>query len=197
MAIRGNPLGHPIQPSGKVLVISGNSRRSGKTSLAVEILRSFPDLQWTAVKISGHADGGCRIHGARCHRGTNEHTFSLSEECGSARNVDTARFLAAGAARAFWLQVKPGCLADAWPQLCSQLDVAGHVILESNAAASLLRTCLHLAVLDLRRPDFRLSFRNTLSLVDAFVLRDLPNGKGSSAALSELGRRPIFVRPPG
>ncbi len=194
VSVRRFAFGYIDQPSGRILVVGGNARKCGKTSLAVAIMHSFPDAHWVAVKISSHVHGGCPIHGASCACGTNVHTFAFNEERKSIGGTDTSRFLAAGATRALWLQVKPGRLADAWPRLCSELEGASHVILESNTAASFLRTFLYLVVLDLRRPDFKSSLISTIDLTDAFILRASLRCDRPQIDLRQLRRSASFIR---
>ena len=62
-----------------LLVVGGQSRKVGKTSVVAGLIRATPELCWTAVKIAGHR------HIEKPGRG------------------DTARFLEAGAARALLL----------------------------------------------------------------------------------------------
>jgi hypothetical protein len=62
-----------------LLVVGGQSRKVGKTSVMTGLIRATAQLRWTAVKIAGHPH--------------------FEEPC----RGDTARFLEAGAARALLL----------------------------------------------------------------------------------------------
>ncbi len=70
-----------------LLVVGGQARKVGKTSVVCDIIRATPELRWTAVKIAGHR------HDREPDRG------------------DTARYLAAGAVRAMLLDAETAELA--------------------------------------------------------------------------------------
>src|SRR2546422_8782543 len=93
--------------------------------------------------------------------------------------TDSARFLAAGVQRAFWLRTKQGFLAEGLPVLRESLnslttDAAEgplNVIVESNSLLQFLKPSLYLTVLDPRIEDFKPSAQRALDRADAFVLR--------------------------
>ncbi len=106
------------------IVVGGLGRKSGKTAMVCRILRLFPEKRWLAVKLSPHMHG--RAPGA----------FSIREETEAGEQGDTRRYLAAGAARALLVE---GDLDTAMPQLAAELGRFEHWIVESNAAARVLR----------------------------------------------------------
>ncbi|MGQ9917327.1 MAG: hypothetical protein ACUVS7_07915 [Bryobacteraceae bacterium] len=101
------------------IIVGGTGKKSGKTALVCRILRLAPHLRWTAVKVSHHAPES----GA---------PFELIEETEAGPTADTRRYLAAGAARAFWLR---GDLEQALPPLRALLDSSENWIVESTRAA--------------------------------------------------------------
>jgi molybdopterin-guanine dinucleotide biosynthesis protein len=101
------------------VIVAGTGRKSGKTTLVCRILRMFPERRWTAVKISHHAPES----GA---------PFEILEEAEAGTSGDTRRYLAAGAARAFWVR---GDFEAALPALERLLGEAGDWIVESTRAA--------------------------------------------------------------
>ena len=75
-----------------IVAIGGQTRNAGKTTVACEIIRATPGVQWTAIKLSRHG------HGA-------ELTAPIVvEEHQPSDATDTGRYLAAGASRAFWIR---------------------------------------------------------------------------------------------
>jgi len=108
------------------IIVGGTGRKTGKTTLVCRILALSPRRSWTAVKVSHHAPAS----GA---------PFEILEETEPGPSGDTRRFLAAGAARAFWLR---GDLARALPALRALLDSCENWIVESTRAARLLEADL-------------------------------------------------------
>jgi len=93
--------------------------------------------------------------------------------------TDSARFLAAGARRSFWLRTKQGFLAEGLPLLRTALEQAAEggiaelppVIVESNSLLQFLKPSLYFAVVDPAKEDFKDSARAALDRADALVLR--------------------------
>ena len=104
------------------IVVGGAGRKSGKTTLACRILSLAHERRWTAVKISHHAPES----GA---------PYELLAEHEPGPVGDTRRYLAAGAARAFWLR---GDSERALPELRALLDASDNWIVESTRAIAWL-----------------------------------------------------------
>jgi hypothetical protein len=182
----------------RILVVGGHSRNIGKTSLVVDLIRAFPEAEWTAVKITQYGHGVCSMHGEHCGCAPDEHTVALDEERDRGNRTDTSRFLVAGAARALWMRCKQGRLAEGMPQLREALQDAGNVLLESNTVLHFLKPELYLAVLDPQQPDFKDSARLFLDRADGFVVRSpLPATQWPSVSPRLLEQRPVFLQPLG
>jgi len=181
-----------------LIVIGGHTRDIGKTQLVVEILRAFPERDWTAMKITQYGHGVCSVNGEACGCAVEEHTFAVTEERDPAGRADTCRMLAAGARRVFWARTKQGRLAEALPLLREKIAAAADVIIESNTLLHFLRPDLYLPVLDFSRADFKDSAREFLDRADAYVLLGpvpaAPAWQGVS--LKPLEKRPVFVVEP-
>jgi len=183
-----------------LLLIGGHTRNIGKTSLVVDLLRAFPDVSWTAVKITQYGHGVCSLHGELCGCAPHEHPCSLTEEHDRSNHTDTSRFLVAGAARSLWLRARQGQLAEALPLLRDALSCASHAIIESNSLLSFLHPALYLAVLDPADADFKDSARLHLHRADAFVLRTpLPADSLAWPGVSSrlIHQKPHFYQPLG
>lgn len=180
---------------GRVIVVGGHTRNIGKTQLCVEILRAFPERNWTAMKITQFGHGLCSVNGEACGCSVDEHTFAVTEERDPAGGGDTCRMLAAGAHRVYWVRTKQGRLAEAWPQVRRKMEGATDVLLESNTALNFLRPDLYLPVLDFSRPDFKDSAREFLDRADAYVLlAPVPAAPAwQGVSLKPLEQRPVFV----
>jgi hypothetical protein len=184
-------------PVGRLLVIvGGQCRKVGKSALVVDLIRAFPERRWTAVKITPYAADGCPVKGARCGCSTYQHLVAIREEQNRAGRTDTARFLAAGAKRALWVQTKAGRLSDTLPRIEKALARATDVIIESDALAKFWRPELFLMALDPRKVDFKASARAVASFADGFVLRSPDFGEKLSQFAAQ-GGRPTFLHPLG
>jgi molybdopterin-guanine dinucleotide biosynthesis protein len=180
-----------------VVVIGGHSRSVGKTSIVAGLIARMPEMHWTAFKITQYGHGFCTSDGAPCDCQTDDHTLAISEERNDESGTDTARFLAAGAARSLWVRTRQGLLAEAMPRIRKQLAAAENAILESNSVMQFLRPDLYLSVLDAGTADFKESARLFLDRADAVLVRATeldPHWAGVSAKL--LAGKPRFVIEP-
>lgn len=103
------------------IVVGGLGRKTGKTTLVCRIIALSKERRWTAVKVSHHAP--------------RSGLFEIAEEPEAGPSGDTRRYLAAGAARAFWLR---GDAEKAVPALLDLLAQAENWIVESTRLAPLL-----------------------------------------------------------
>ena len=180
-----------------IVVVGGHSRSVGKTSVAAAIIARLPEMHWTAFKITQFGHGFCTANGEPCDCQTDEHTVAVSEERDPASGTDSARYLAAGALRSFWVRTRIGNLAAAMPRLRKEFAAAENVIVESNSILGFLRPDLYLSVLDHATADFKDSARLFLDRADALLVRagseDLaPQWRGVSPRLAEgIPRFPI------
>ncbi len=170
----------------RVIVIGGHTRSIGKTQLVCDVIAAFPDANWIAGKVTQYGHGVCAQNGENCDCAPTEHVCALDWELHADTGTDSARFLAAGARRSFWLRTKQGFLAEGLPLLRAAVKEAQTtsygdlptIILESNSLLQFLKPSLYFAVVDPSKEDFKDSARSALNRADAFVLR------GSAAAFS-------------
>jgi hypothetical protein len=155
-----------------LVVVGGHSRNIGKTSVVAGIIRKLRGRRWTAVKITQYGHGVCSRTDETCGcEAEPEHPFALSEEFEPSA-TDSGRFLAAGAARSFWLRTPAGELARAAATLRKILDSAENTILESNSVLEIVAPDLFLMLLDFSCQDFKPSSLRFLDRADAFVVID-------------------------
>ncbi len=154
------------------LVVGGHSRNIGKTSLAAGLIGRFKERQWTAVKITQYGHGVCSRAGTPCGcEADPEHPVALSEEYEPGAS-DSGRFLAAGAARSFWLRTPAGQLGSAGGVLRRILQQNANVIVESNSILELAQPSLFLMLLDFACRDFKDSSLRFLDRADAYAVVD-------------------------
>ena len=164
-------------PPWRVIVIGGHTRSIGKTQLVCDVIAAFPQVHWFAGKIAQYGHGVCAQNGDNCDCAPTEHVCAINWETQSDSGTDSARFLAAGAHRSFWLRTKQGFLAEGLPLLRAALQETLRnaetppLIVESNSLLQFLRPSLYIAVLDPAKEDFKESARAALDRADALVLR--------------------------
>ncbi len=181
---------------GLLAIVGGQCRKVGKTAFVEDLIRAFPEKNWTAVKITPYAAEGCPVKGALCKCHSYQHPVAIRAEKNRKGSSDTSRFLAAGARRALWVQTKQGKLRDALPRLEKALAGATSVIIESDALARFWQPDLFLMVLDPRKADFKVSACEVARFVNVFVLRSPDFGRGVLQNEADHPRY-IFLHPLG
>jgi hypothetical protein len=175
-----------------IVVIGGQSKDIGKTAVVCALIAAMPERRWTAIKISfahGEPDE------SETHATTGQ-TIAIEEECDATAGTDSSRYLAAGAARSFWVRISAGQLAEAMPGIRAAMAGTENVILESNSILGWLQPDLYAIVLDPRIADFKTSARRYLDRADA-VLWCGGTMEQSAVSLRALERTPQFqIAPP-
>jgi hypothetical protein len=182
-----------------LIIIGGHSRSVGKTSVVAGLIAELREFQWTALKITQYGHGICSANGEPCDCATNDHSWAITEEKNPAGDSDTSRFLAAGAAKVWWVRTEQGRLAEAMPALRAKLALAENVIIESNSVLKFLRPDLYLTVLDPGTADFKNSAREFLDRAAAIILHDTNSATNAwkDVSLKPVADKPIFrITPP-
>ena len=193
-----------VSPRWRVVVVGGHTRSIGKTQLVCDVVAAFPGAGWIAGKITQYGHGVCAQNGENCDCAPTEHACALDWETHSDTGTDSARFLAAGARRSFWLRTKQGFLAEGLPLLRTalrQVGVDGNgettpLILESNSLLQFVKPSLYFAVVDPAKEDFKDSARVALDRADALILRGSPDRfPAASPAWTQLPSRLLREKP--
>jgi hypothetical protein len=182
-----------------ILVIGGNSRKVGKTSVVAGLIAALPDFHWTALKITEHRHGVCSANGEACDRAAADRSWAISEEKDRSGKSDTSRFLVAGAEHSWWIRTEPGRLEEAMPRIREIVASAQYAIIESNSILRFLKPDLYLAVLDLQVPDFKASAQTFLDQADAVLLHSAAGSESPAWKQGSLQpvKCPIFaIHPP-
>lgn len=168
-----------------LIIVAGQAKNVGKTALICNIISAFPDLKWTAVKVSNHhhATDNCEV----LSEGSG---WRILQQNLGADHGDTARFLKSGAVRALLVQTDNHSLKEACATLRHLISGTAAVIVESASAAEFLRHDLLLLFLDSEQSDFKSSATEQLDRADAFVIRDSAPGVGERADRSR--EKPVF-----
>lgn len=154
-----------------LVAVGGHSRNIGKTAVAAGLIATIPEVRWQAIKITQFGHGHCSEHGGICDCSPVDvtHPFALDPQ-NEPDATDTGRFLAAGAARSWWLRTRQGELGHALPRLKELLSEAGPTIVESNSILQFFRPDVYVVVLDYSVPDMKDSTRRYFDRADAFAI---------------------------
>jgi hypothetical protein len=182
-----------------VVVIGGNSRSVGKTSVVAGIIAALPQFSWTALKITQFGHGMCSVNGKTCHCDTSRNPcLTISKERDLSGNSDTSRFLVAGAVSSLWVRSRQGCLEGIMPEIRRRIAGSKNVIIESNSVIGWLDPDLYLTVLDAGIEDFKESAREFLGRADGIVLHRADKQlRWKTVFMNALADKPIFpITPP-
>ena len=172
---RQNRSGNKIQLDG-MLMIGSAGANVGKTELACAIIRKF----WKSALITGikvttikAKDGQCPRGGEGCGVCSSlDGDFHITEEGSKSSGKDTARLLAAGARKVFWLRVMKTHLKEG---MMSLLDVVGRgevMVCESNSMREVVRPGLFLILKGRDSDTWKSSARDVKRYADRIVVGD-------------------------
>ncbi|MGD8501858.1 MAG: molybdenum cofactor guanylyltransferase [Phycisphaerales bacterium] len=121
-----------------MLMIGSAGTNVGKTELACAVLRKFSknsrDIVGIKVTTIKEKDGQCPRGGEGCGVCSSlDGVYRLTEETDSTSDKDTARLLAAGASRVFWLRVVKTHLEEGATALLDTIGPDATSICESNS----------------------------------------------------------------
>jgi molybdopterin-guanine dinucleotide biosynthesis protein len=179
-----------------IIVIGGNTRNIGKTSVVASLIARLPEFRWTAFKITQYGHGFCTADGKPCQCQTADSCVSVSAERDPASGADSSRFLAAGAARSVWVRTRMGMLAEAMPRIRQEIAAADNAILESNSILEFLEPDLYLTVLDPAVADFKDSARRWLNRADAVLISSRTGAPLELTGSSAQAKPQFAIAPP-
>jgi hypothetical protein len=151
-----------------IIVIGGQSRNIGKTSVVCGLISAMPDRRWTAIKITQCKHGAPNAEPCDCDLVAQ--SMAVTEDRDTTSGTDSSRYLAAGAARSLWVRTRPGQLSEAIACIRAEIDSAANVILESNSVLRYLKPDVYAVVLDSAIADFKPSARRYLDRADAILI---------------------------
>jgi hypothetical protein len=167
-----------------ILMVGGHSRKIGKSAVCAALIRAFPQVRWTAVKVTTHTHDAANV----------AESPHLVEELPGSEAGDSGRYLAAGAARSYCLTVPSAKLAAAAPAL-PRVTGGGHLLIESTRLREHLRPDLFLFVVDPAVAEWKPSARRWAREADAFVVVEREQ---SAAVTPDIPSGiPRFPAPPG
>lgn len=157
-----------------LLLIGAEGRNAGKTAFACAVIGKFargrPLVGVKVTTVDGQA-GPCPRGGAGCGACASlEGPFCITEERDPPAGADTARMLASGAARVFWVRSRADSLAACLVALRERIGPDALVVAESNSLARVVEPGVFVMVREAgsRRP--KPSARAVLDLADRVVV---------------------------
>ena len=169
-----------------VLVIGGSGSGAGKTAVGCALIAAMPEFCWLAVKVTPHLHDGGEIF---------EETGSGDAGAGK----DTARYLRAGARRAFLVRAVEGDPAELVREVRRRALECDGLLVESNRVLPELvagagEKWISLAVLDDGLGTGKASLTGAVERADGLVL----TGGALPERLSLVaGTKPVFSLPDG
>jgi molybdenum cofactor guanylyltransferase len=181
----GNSVARPRRPGWLILGAAG--RNAGKTEFACAIIRAFHRAYpIVGVKITAVPDTeeACPRGGEGCGacaalRGD----FLITEERGEHPGKDTARLLASGARRVFWVRCRRSALHAAQEALAPRVGQGELVVVESNSLAQAIEPDLFFMVRNGRERGLKPTAAEVLPLARRTVVS---SGEGFDLDLRRL-----------
>ncbi len=119
-------------PVTNMIMIGGDSRNSGKTTLACELIRKLSvSHEVIGLKVTSVRPGETEMHGNHTEDETTG--FTIFEELNTESNKDTSRMLRAGAAKVFYVRVSENYVEKAILQFMSKYINKQVIVCESRS----------------------------------------------------------------
>ena len=120
-----------------MVMIGGNSRNAGKTTLACNIIRKLSsNYEVTALKVTSIRPGESDMHG---HHSDEEFSgYSIMEELNSDSHKDTSAMLQAGASRVFYIRTEDAFTEQAINSFLSTYNYDQPIVCESRSLRRVL-----------------------------------------------------------
>jgi len=159
-----------------MLMIGSAGTNVGKTELACTLLRKFSktsDIIGIKVTTINDKDGQCPRGGEGCGVCSSlEGVYCITEELNSTSDKDTARLLAAGASRVFWLRVLKEHLQEGTTALLDIIGLDAVSICESNSLRQVVEPALFLMARNRNLKVCKSSARQVKKYADRIVISD-------------------------
>ena len=127
-----------MQKAPNLILIGGNTRHIGKTTLACGIIKSFSSTdQITALKITSIYKNDEKHHGE--HELRQGKGFSITLEPHSANQKDTSKMLMAGATESYYIQAMDHAVEEAWQAFIKIVPSNQLMVCESRSLRRILQ----------------------------------------------------------
>jgi len=123
-----------------VLIISGDGRKSGKTTMACRLISRHSEMGVIAVKICPHFHEQHEREPVKIVKGH----FEVFRELMPDSEKDSSLMLKAGASDVYYVQCTDSGLKDAWNYITTLIPPDVPVICESGGLANFIKPGLHI-----------------------------------------------------
>ena len=151
----------PYYPN--ILLISGNGRNVGKTTLSCAVIEHFKEDKIIGVKIAPHFHKYDPIFEDVKFQ-TDD--FVIIEEHHKNTGKDSAKMLSAGALRVFYIMVKDFSLQEAFNKLIEYTGMDYPMIIESAALRNIIKPSVFLLIKHIDRQKPKQSINHLMKKVD-------------------------------
>ena len=157
-----------------IVVVGGSGRGVGKTALVCGVIAALPALDWIAVKITSD---------------THTPEQPIREESTAGEDTDTARYLAAGARRAFLLTAADSAaMQTALDGLRQHAPRGANLIFESNRILDFVKPDVCLMVSSAAaQAETKASFEQAMKSADAILVHSQ-----TGELTAQDNERPVF-----
>jgi len=159
-----------------MLMIGSAGANVGKTELACAILRKFSkscDITGIKVTTIKEKNGQCPRGGEGCGVCSSlDGNFCITQETNSSSDKDTARLLAAGASRVFWLRIIKAHLIEGLTTLLEVIGPNTVSICESNSLRQVVEPGLFLMARSRGLKVWKISAQQVKKYADKIVVSD-------------------------
>ncbi|MBC2578791.1 hypothetical protein [Clostridium sp. DJ247] len=163
---------------GRMILIGSTGRNSGKTTLAVELIKKWKDkFPIIALKITTieHRNGKCPRGGQGCGVCANiKENFELLEENNKSKNKDTSLLLAAGAERVYWLKCLNTHIYEGIKHFMCEIPKDTLIICESNSLRNVVMPGSFIMLKSMEN-NIKKSASEVISKADVIVENDFEN----------------------
>jgi hypothetical protein len=151
------------------LLIAGSGRKTGKTTLACQIIGKFSkEHEIIAIKICPHRHPQ-EIDTKYIAR--NEF-YDIIEEVNPTGNKDSSRFLQAGASRVYYIQTSESHLYEAFKLVQDHVPENSPVIVESGGLRKIVKPGLYLLLMGSGEKEVKPELKENRGLADRLVRFD-------------------------
>jgi len=168
-----------------LIVVGGQTKHVGKTTLVCEVIRHFADARWLAAKVTPH------FH-AQEQPVLSGLGWKICEQHAANLDVDTGRYLAAGAVRSLLVSSESGSLSDACAALRKEVVTSPNAIVESTSMAHLFAPDLFILVVNPEDQEIKPWVQEQLARAHAVVVSSKAQGNSKFEYPEHLARFQMF-----
>ncbi len=170
-----------------ILLIGGNSRHAGKTSLACSIIHSHSEkLSIIGLKITTIKPGNFDFHGD--HSGEPDDAYTIQEETDFSSEKDTSQMLRSGAVNVYYIRAGEDFFEEAITRFLSEIGHNHPIVCESRSLRNYLKPGIFCLMMRYPEPGKEKDMHYYTSLAD-----EICYSGDDPAVIAKLTDRIIFM----